>query len=299
LKTGEKLGSGGQIITKEEEGMKDLTLGQPDDTEVTEFKDFKGICKPCTSSCGGGCAEGWAYRNKKCVADCDKNNEEKITLDSFSVCKCQSGYFRNKMTQNCDACASGCSKCQDAKKCDVCGSNQYLSINPLNKKRECVSKCADGFVAVKWDKMSQGIKDIYTKDKKKSSTKKILAGKTDSKTTDSKKALNATELKKIKERDEKETKLKSRNPLEEVETFKAVTFAGMCTPCLKGCKKCPKGFYIRDNGDCVKRCDKDTEELTFNATTKIARCKKATGPRLVIFWDSKAKDADLMDDEQV
>merc|ERR1711939_186514 len=146
--------------------MKDLTLGQPDDTEVTSFVEFKGICKPCTNGCGGGCAEGMAYRDKKCVDSCNLDNEEEKTLETFKVCVCKSGYFRNKKDGKCLACAKGCSKCQDANKCDVCGTSQFIQINPASKKRECVSACADGFVSIAWDKMDTKVKDIYTKDPK-------------------------------------------------------------------------------------------------------------------------------------
>jgi hypothetical protein len=125
-----------------------------------------------------------------------------------------------------------------------------------------VDKCAEGFSAVAWDKMSQGIKDIYTKDPKaKTSTKsRVLA-------TNSSNSSNATYTP-TKEELEKEAKLKSRDPLAEVETFKAVTFAGMCQPCLKNCKKCATGFYLKDDGSCVKGCDQLSETLGYDNVTK-------------------------------
>jgi hypothetical protein len=94
----------GKAIDKEDEGLKDLSDGQPLDDEVTKFVEFRGVCKPCKSSCGGGCAEGWFYREKKCVETCDKTGEVAKTLDSFSVCICPEGTFRDKRTQNCLAC---------------------------------------------------------------------------------------------------------------------------------------------------------------------------------------------------
>jgi hypothetical protein len=137
--------------------------------------------------------------------------------------------------------------------------------------------------------MSQGIKDIYTKDKKKTSTKtRILANSTNSS--------NGTYTP-SKEELAKEEKLKARDPLTEVEVFKAVTFAGMCQPCLKNCKKCATGFFLKDDGSCVKGCDALSETLTVDNTTGQSKCKKDNKPRLQIVWGSQKKEGDLMDDD--
>jgi len=137
--------------------MEDLSDGQPLDSEVTKFSEFRGVCKPCTTECEGGCADGYSYREKKCVESCDKDGETSVKLGGFSVCTCGDGKFRDKKTGNCLACANGCSKCQSADKCDQCGSSQFLSVNPVNGKRECVSKCADGMASVGWDKMDKNV----------------------------------------------------------------------------------------------------------------------------------------------
>lgn len=87
-------------------------------------------------------------------------------LGAFSVCICPKGKFRNKTTGNCDDCAAGCGQCQSADKCDACGASQYLSINPVDKKRTCVATCPEGFSPVPWAKMDKGVKEIFTKSKK-------------------------------------------------------------------------------------------------------------------------------------
>jgi hypothetical protein len=115
-KSGKTTPSGQPIDTADEE-LVDLSDGQPLDDDIEKFVDFKGMCEPCATGCGGGCAEGFSYRNKKCVDSCNMTNEETVTLDSFSVCRCKEGFFRAK-DQTCKACADGCSKCQDDKKCD-------------------------------------------------------------------------------------------------------------------------------------------------------------------------------------
>jgi hypothetical protein len=114
----QKVMPNGKPVAAEDAGLKDLSDGQPLDDEVTKFVEFRGVCKPCTSSCGGGCAEGWFYREKKCVEACDKTGEVAVALDSFSVCRCPDGKYRDRKTMNCLDCQAGCSKCQDAKKCD-------------------------------------------------------------------------------------------------------------------------------------------------------------------------------------
>lgn len=256
----QKVMPNGKPVAAEDAGLKDLSDGQPLDDEVTKFVEFRGVCKPCTSSCGGGCAEGWFYREKKCVATCDKTGEVAVALDSFSVCRCPDGKYRDRKTQNCLDCQAGCSKCQDGNKCDQCGSSQFLMVNPLNKKRECVDKCPAGFSSVAWNKMSSKVKDVYTKDKKAEAKKaadkkfRLLAANATNATN---KSLDANGF--YKETNKtvlaKEQKLKTRNPLEEVEVFKAVTFAGMCQPCLKNCKECAAGFFLKEDGSCAKGCD--------------------------------------------
>lgn len=182
-------------------------------------------------------------------------------------------------------------------------------VNPLNKKRECVDKCPTGFSAVPWNKMSSKVKDVYTKDKKaeakKAATKTLRILADDKKTTTTKtstkdsvdangfyKETNKTKL-------AAEQKLKTRNPLEEVEVFKAVTFAGMCQPCLKNCKECASGFFLKEDGSCAKGCDQATEETIQDPTTKKFKCKKDTKPRLIVTWGSKKDEKELMDDEKV
>merc|ERR1712093_569025 len=138
-----------------------------------------------------------------------------------------------------------------------------------------------------------GVKDIYTKDPKKSKDKKkrVLqtsgasgstsankdasktGSKTASKNTTKSYKPNATEL-------AKEKKLKERDPLKEINTFKAVTFAGMCMPCTKKCKKCPEGFLLKEDGRCAKSCDRLSEEMVLDPVTKVKKCKKDNKPRL-------------------
>lgn len=113
----------GKALDTEDLALTDLSDGQPLDEEVTKFVEFRGMCKPCTKGCGGGCAEGYFYREKKCVESCDKTGEVAKTLGSFSVCTCPPGTFRNKTTLNCDACAQGCGKCQNKDACDSCGAS--------------------------------------------------------------------------------------------------------------------------------------------------------------------------------
>jgi hypothetical protein len=108
----------GKTLNAEDAALKDLSDGQPLDSDVDKFVEFRGVCKPCKSNCGGGCAEGWFYREKKCVESCDKTGEVAVALDSFSVCRCPDGKYRDRKTMNCLDCQAGCSKCQDAKKCD-------------------------------------------------------------------------------------------------------------------------------------------------------------------------------------
>jgi hypothetical protein len=76
-----KLTPDGKPIDAADEELVDLSDGQPLDDDIEKFVDFKGMCEPCTTGCGGGCAEGFAYRNKKCVASCNMTNEETVTLD--------------------------------------------------------------------------------------------------------------------------------------------------------------------------------------------------------------------------
>jgi len=52
----------GKTLDTEDAALKDLSDGQPLDSEVTKFVQFRGVCKPCTKNCKGGCAEGYAYR---------------------------------------------------------------------------------------------------------------------------------------------------------------------------------------------------------------------------------------------
>jgi hypothetical protein len=238
-KTAKKDPVTGKELTNEDANLKDLSDGQPLDTDVTKFQEFRGVCKPCTTSCSGGCAEGWAYRDRKCVASCDKTGETSKDLEGFKVCVCPEGMFRDKKTQNCLACAQGCSKCQDASKCDQCGASQFLSINPVSKKRECVSKCPEGFSSVAWSKMASNVKELFTKskktrdeEKKKAKKLRVLAtNKTDTKAT-STKGNTTHDANGFKKQTAKEKELELNKTTRDVgslvETFKAVTFAGMC-----------------------------------------------------------------------
>jgi len=159
--------------------------------------------------------------------------------------------------------------------------------------------------------MDSKVKDVYTKDPKKSKDKKkrvlqtsgsnsagASGAKKDATKTDATKATNATKSYKPNATElAKEKKLKERDPLKEINTFKAVTFAGMCVPCTKKCTKCPDGFVLKENGNCAKGCDRLSEELVVDPTTKVKKCKKDNKPRLKIVWGSKKDEKDLMDDE--
>jgi hypothetical protein len=91
----------------------------------------------------------------------------------------------------------------------------------------------------------------------------------------------------------------TRDVMAEVQVFKAVEFKGMCQPCLKGCKSCAAGYVLKENGDCAKGCDPDTEDLVVDPKTKKKTCKVDTNPRLKITWGSKKDEKDLMDDTKV
>jgi len=153
------------VVDEEDAELQDLTQGQPDDRDVTDFVKFKGICKPCDNNCDGGCAEGWFYRKGQCVERCDKSREVAKVLDNFSVCVCPKGTYRDRETQDCLACQSGCAKCQAADKCEACDSGSFLQVNPGDKTRSCVSSCAAGFEPQPWEELDTKIKEIYTVDK--------------------------------------------------------------------------------------------------------------------------------------
>lgn len=73
----------------------------------------------------------------------------------------------------------------------------------------------------------------------------------------------------------------------------------MCAPCLKNCKACAKGFFLKAGGSCVKKCDKDTEDTVIDPVTKKGSCRVDNNPRLKIVWGSKKDEKDLMDDTKV
>lgn len=298
----------GEALDSDELALADLSDGQPLDEEVTAFKNFRGICEPCTKGCGGGCAEGYFYREKKCVEACDKTGEVSKVLGSFSVCMCPEGTFRNKTTMNCDACKAGCGKCQDKEKCDQCGASQFLSINPVDKKRECVSACPEGFSPIPWKNMDKGVKEIFTKSKKTRNEEKAKKNKKFRVLADD--AVNKTFFGKdntdkngnyvpSKKELEFEKNMTERDVMAEVQEFKAVEFAGMCAPCLKNCKACAPGFFLKSGGNCVKGCDPDTEDTIIDPVTKKGSCRVDNNPRLKIVWGSKKDEKDLMDDTKV
>jgi hypothetical protein len=284
------------VIEAEDAGLTDLTSAQPDDRDVTDFVEFRGICKPCTNGCGGGCAEGWFYRERKCVESCDKTGEVAKVLDSFSVCVCPEGMFRDKATQNCLACESGCAKCQSADQCEACDSGSYLEVNPLTKSRACVAACSAGFQMVPWADMNNNVKEMYTTDRKAKKKALRLLQTTTTTTT----ATDSTEDDEpTTEELAAEAELEARNPLEETEVFTAREFRGMCTPCLKNCDACANKFMLDDSRRCKKSCDKLTEKMETDATTGQKRCRTDTSPRLKIIWASKKEEADLMDADKV
>jgi len=310
----------GKALDTEDLALTDLSDGQPLDDEVTEFKDFRGVCKPCTKptqkGCGGGCAEGWSYRDGKCVERCNMTGEVAKTLDSFSVCVCPKGTFRNKTTMSCDACAAGCGQCQSADKCDACGASQYLSINPKTKKRSCVNACPTGFSPVPWKDMKSDVKEIFTKSKKVRNEEKAKKEKKSGKkfrflsnsTANATNSSNATfgnqtdangNYVPTAQELEFEANMTNRDVMAEVEEFTATTFKGMCAPCLKNCKACAEGFFLKSDGSCAKGCDPDTEDVVIDPTTKKATCRVDSNPRLKIVWGSKKDEKDLMDDTKV
>jgi len=298
----------GEALDADDLALTDESDGQPLDDDVMEFKDFRGVCKPCTKGCGGGCAEGWFYREKKCVEACNMTGEVAKTLGSFQVCVCPEGTFRNKTTQNCDACAQGCGKCQTKDKCDQCGASQFLSINPVNKKRECVSACPEGFAPIPWKNMDKGVKEIFTKSKKVRNEEKakkegkkfrvLATTNTTNGTFGNQTDKNGNYVPSAKEL-EFEKNMTNRDVMAEVEEFKAVEFAGMCAPCKKNCKACAPGMFLKGDGSCAKGCDGDTEETIIDPTTKKGSCRVDTNPRLKIVWGSKKDEKDLMDDSKV
>ena len=232
------------------------------------------------------------------------------TLGGFSVCICPEGTFRNKTTMGCDPCDQGCGKCQAKGKCDQCGSSQYLSINPQSKKRECVSSCPTGFKAKAWGKLDKNVKEIFTKSKKQRNEEKkkkkvrfLAANATNASNATKGEFGNQTDkngfYKPTAKELEFEKNMTERDVLAEVQEFKAVEFAGMCEPCLTGCKACAPGFFLKASGKCVKRCDPDTEDTVFNQTTKQGRCVVDNNPRLKIVWGSQKDEKDLMDDTKV
>jgi len=117
--------------------------------------------------------------------------------------------------------------------------------------------------------MDKNVKEIFTKSKKtreteKKAKKRFLAANATN-ATNSSNSTDANGFYKPSAKElEKEKNMTTRDVMAEVETFEATTFAGMCQPCLKGCKECAKGFFLKDNGDCVKGCDSSTEDAVVN-----------------------------------
>jgi hypothetical protein len=58
-------------------------------------------------------------------------------------------------------------------------------------------------------------------------------------------------------------------------------------------------MFLKENGDCAKGCDPNSENVVVDAKTKKQTCKKDNNPRLKIVWGSKKDEKDLMDDENV
>jgi len=73
----------------------------------------------------------------------------------------------------------------------------------------------------------------------------------------------------------------------------------MCQPCLKNCKECAAGFFLKEDGSCAKGCDQATEETIQDPTTKKFKCKKDSKPRLIVTWGSQKDEKELMDDDKV
>jgi hypothetical protein len=138
------------------------------------------------------------------------------------------------------------------------------------------------------DAKASGSKDAKAAAAKDAKPKGVFGDKTDA---EGNYKADEKELKKEKE-------LKERDVMAEVQGFKAVKYAGMCQPCLKGCKKCAKGFLLTEDGSCVKGCRVGEETIT-DEKTGVNQCKKDNKPRLVIKWGSKKQEKDLMDDVKV
>jgi hypothetical protein len=146
---------------------------------------------------------------------------------------------------------------------------------------------------------------MYTKDRKaeakKAEAKKMRMLATNAKNATAKNdSVDAFGNKKPTEKElSAEKKLKERNPMEEVEVFKATTFAGMCQPCQKKCTACAPGMKLKEDGSCAKGCNPLTEVEVQDPTTKKVSCKADNSPKLTIVWGSKSDEKELMDDEKV
>jgi uncharacterized protein YuzB (UPF0349 family) len=153
--------------------------------------------------------------------------------------------------------------------------------------------------------MDKGVKEIFTKSKKARNEEKAKKGKkfrflaATNKTYFGNQTDKNGNYKPTEKELEFEKNMTSRDVMAEIEEFTATEFKGMCAPCLKNCKACAEGFFLKGNGNCVKGCDPDTEDTIIDPVTKKGSCRVDNNPRLKIVWGSKKDEKDLMDDTKV
>ena len=79
------------------------------------------------------CKENYTLYNGTCQINLNNNN------NSNNQINCDSGYFVNKLNNNCEQCPENCFKCENTSKCIACSPNYAF------KENLCVSNCGDGF----------------------------------------------------------------------------------------------------------------------------------------------------------
>ncbi|KAL4502475.1 hypothetical protein ABPG72_012062 [Tetrahymena utriculariae] len=110
---------------------------------LTSYVDQNQTCQPCRSSCLS------CVNNSYYCTSCYKDKFLQILPgQNFGICQstCNTGYFQNQQTNNCDSCSSNCNQCFNSQQCTSCSSG-YSLLQVSNSQSQCVQQnsIVDGY----------------------------------------------------------------------------------------------------------------------------------------------------------